>query len=101
LAPGKSIAFRSPWLIDPNSGVHLMAFFIDAAWAGHPKRGSYTLTIEETGEQAVSEHTIKAPVDGIATKRELRYVHLTRDVAPKRDDVPKDSASPDHPRPRP
>ena len=28
-----------------------MAFFLDT-WAGHPKRGSYTLTIEETGEQA-------------------------------------------------
>jgi hypothetical protein len=54
LAPGKSITFRAPWLIDPSDGVHLMAFFIDAAWAGHPKRGSYTLTIEETGEPSIS-----------------------------------------------
>ena len=48
-----------------------MAFFIDAAWAGHPKRGSYTLTIEETGEQAAQEHTIKAPIEGIITKKRL------------------------------
>jgi hypothetical protein len=51
LAPGKSITFRSPWLIAPNSDVFLMAFFLDT-YAGDPKRGSYTLTIEETGEQA-------------------------------------------------
>jgi hypothetical protein len=53
LAPGKSITFRSPWLIDPSSDVTLMAFFIDT-WPGHPKRGSYTLTIEETGDQDVT-----------------------------------------------
>jgi hypothetical protein len=99
LAPGKSNTFRSPWLIDPKSGVHLMAFFIDASWAGHPKRGSYTLTIEETGKHAVNEHITKVPVAVI--RRELRSVYVTRRAAPKGDDVPKDSASPDHPRPKP
>jgi hypothetical protein len=51
LAPGKSVTFRSPWLIDPNSEVFVLAFFLDT-YAGDPKRGSYTLTIEETGEPA-------------------------------------------------
>ena len=41
-----------------------MAFFLDT-WPGHPKRGSYTLTVEETGEQAAAKHAIKAPFDGI------------------------------------
>jgi hypothetical protein len=59
LAPGKSITFRSPWLIAPNSEVFLLAFFLDT-YAGNPKRGSYTLTIEDTGEQAAQDHTIKA-----------------------------------------
>lgn len=68
LAPGKSITFRSPWLISPNDDVTLMAFFLDT-YAGHPKRGTYTLTIEETGEQAAEGHTIKAPFEGIVTKR--------------------------------
>jgi hypothetical protein len=49
LAPGKSITFRAPWLIAPNDEVFLMAFFLDT-WAGDAKRGSYTLTIEETRE---------------------------------------------------
>jgi hypothetical protein len=101
LAPGKSITFRSPWLIDPASGVHLMAFFIDAGWAGHPKRGSYTLTIEETGEGAVHEHAMESPFDGIVTKRELRHITVTRGAAQKRDDVPKDSAPPERPGPTP
>ncbi len=48
LAPGKSITFRAPWLIAPNDEVFLMAFFLDT-YAGDPKRGSYTLTVEETG----------------------------------------------------
>ena len=63
LAPGKSITFRSPWLIAPKDDVFLMAFFLDT-WAD-TKRGSYTLTIEETGEQAAQEHTIKTRIDGI------------------------------------
>ncbi len=100
LAPGKSITFRSPWNIAPKSDVFLMAFFLDYS-PDADNRGSYTLTIEETGEQAVNEHTIKAPFDGIVTKREKRYVLVTRGAATKRDDVPKDSASPDHSRPKP
>jgi RNA polymerase sigma factor (sigma-70 family) len=52
LAPGKSITFRSPHLPLPSAGGQLMAFFIGASSAGHPEHGSYTLTIEETGEQA-------------------------------------------------
>jgi hypothetical protein len=51
LAPGKSITFRSPWNIKPTDGVSLTAFFLDT-WPGHPKRGSYTLTITEAGEHA-------------------------------------------------
>ena len=49
LAPGKSITFRSPWLIDRSAGVSLTAFFLDV-WPGQPKRGSYTLTITEADE---------------------------------------------------
>jgi hypothetical protein len=90
LAPGKSITFRSPWLIKPSDGVNLMAFFIDAGWAGHPKRGSYTLTIEETGKQAATEHTIKAPFDEIITER----VRITIGNAIR------NQASPDHPSPK-
>ena len=82
LAPGKSITFRSPWLIDPNDDVYLMAFFLDT-WPGDPKRGSYTLTIEETGEQAAEEHTIKAPIDGIITKEALRLFDKPRSEATK------------------
>ncbi len=50
MKPGKSITFRSPWLIEPSAGVSLSAFFLDEA-AGHPKRGSYTLTIEEADDR--------------------------------------------------
>ena len=50
MTPGKSITFRSPWLIDPSAGVSLSAFFLDEA-AGHPKRGSYTLTITEADDR--------------------------------------------------
>jgi hypothetical protein len=82
LAPGKSITFRSPWLIAPNSEVFLMAFFLDT-YAGDPKRGSYTLTIEETGEQSAQEHTIKAPIDGIITKEGLRLFDKPRSEAAK------------------
>jgi hypothetical protein len=55
LAPGKSITFRSPWLIDPpptGSGVYLMAFFLDF-WPHATHRGSYTLTVTESGERKV------------------------------------------------
>ncbi len=50
MSPGKSITFRSPWLIDPSEGVSLTAFFLDS-WPGHPKRGSYTLTITEADDR--------------------------------------------------
>jgi hypothetical protein len=49
LAPGKSITFRSPWLIDPISPVTLTAFFLDVA-PGDPKRGTYTLSITKAAE---------------------------------------------------
>jgi AcrB/AcrD/AcrF family len=50
LATGKSITFRSPGGVSPNDDVFLLAFFLDTHTG--PKRGSYTLTIEETGERA-------------------------------------------------
>jgi RNA polymerase sigma factor (sigma-70 family) len=91
LAPGKSISFRSPWLINPKDDVFLMAVFLDT-YTGGTKRGSYTLTVEETGEQAVEEQTIKehvirAPFDFIITGR-------IQDIQKKRSDAPKDSAAP-------
>jgi RNA polymerase sigma factor (sigma-70 family) len=70
LAAGKSITFRSPWNIAPTpggTGVYLQAFFLDPA-PDNPNRGSYTLTIEETGGQTTAEHTLKAPFDGIITE---------------------------------
>ncbi|MHC5540864.1 hypothetical protein ACYOEI_21795, partial [Singulisphaera rosea] len=83
LAPGKSITFRSPWLIAPNNDVFLLAFFLDT-YTGSPKRGSYTLTIEETGDQAneetagraAQERTIKAPFDDIITEKRQRFFEL-------------------------
>ena len=92
LAPGKSVTFRSPWNIAPTpggSGVYLQAFFLDPA-PNLPNRGSYTLIIEETGEQAAAEHTIKAPFDGVIIRR-------GQDAASKAADVPGPSASPDRP----
>jgi RNA polymerase sigma factor (sigma-70 family) len=68
LAPGKSITFRSPWCINPKDEVFLTAFFLDG-WAGDSKRGSYTLTIEETGEQAAPEHTIETRIDGLIKQK--------------------------------
>jgi hypothetical protein len=68
LAPGRSITFKTPWLINPKDDVFLMAFFLGGS-PDDPKRGSYTLTIEEKGEQAVGKHAIKAPFHGIITKR--------------------------------
>ncbi len=104
LAPGKSVTFRSPWNIAPIGGrsdVYLQAFFLDPA-PNDPNRGSYTLTIEETGGQAALEHAIKAPSDGIITKRGRsvithRYVQSTRSVNTDHSNALKDTASPDHP----
>ena len=53
LAPGKSITFRSPWLIDPVSDVTLLAFFLDVDPIS-PNRGSYKLTVTEAGKQQAS-----------------------------------------------
>jgi RNA polymerase sigma factor (sigma-70 family) len=104
LAPGKSVTFRSPWNIAPIGGrsdVYLQAFFLDPA-PNDPNRGSYTLTIEETGEQAAAEHTIKASFDGIITKRILHVTSSTYDrsvqsVARDLSHTTKDTAPPDHP----
>ena len=83
LAPGKSVTFRSPWNIAPTGGrfdVDLQAFFLDLA--NNPNRGSYTLTIEETGEQAAAEHTKKASFDGIITDHPRRSVNIDRSIRP-------------------
>ena len=87
LAPGKSITFRSPWLIAPNSDIFLMAFFLDT-YAGNPKRGSYTLTIEETSEQAVGQHTIKSGSNTIIVNEPIKFLDKPRSKAAK------DAASP-------
>jgi RNA polymerase sigma factor (sigma-70 family) len=77
LAPGKSITFRSPWLIAPNADVFLMAFFLDT-YAGDPKRGTYTLTIEETGQQAA-----QVPIAEIILNNRLRFLDEPRSEAKK------------------
>jgi hypothetical protein len=64
LAPGKSIAFRSPWLIEAKAELYVMAFFLDAYWP-ETRRGSYTLTIEETGERTAQDRANKAGFDRI------------------------------------
>jgi len=53
LAPGQSITFRTPWRIDPQADVYLMAFFLDI-WPESPNRGSYTLTVTQPGDQGAS-----------------------------------------------
>ena len=58
MSPGKSITFRSPWLIDPMDDVYLIAFFLDT-WPGHRKRGSFTLTITEADENSGSKTQAK------------------------------------------
>jgi Sigma-70, region 4 len=85
LTSGKSITFRSPLVADG----YVRAFFLDS-WPGHPKRGSYTLTIEEAGEQAAADHIIKAPFDAVIIRR-------VQGVASKAAEVPGPSASPDRP----
>jgi RNA polymerase sigma factor (sigma-70 family) len=78
LAPGKSITFRSPWLIAPNNDVFLMASFLDT-YASSPKRGSYTLTIEETSEQAAHQNIRSRRLsDGINAEAELRLIERAR-----------------------
>ena len=82
LAPGKSIAFRSPWLIEPKAELYVTAFFLDAYWP-YTRRGSYTLTIEETGEQAVGEHTSTADLDVIIVNEGIQFLNKARSEAAK------------------
>ena len=104
LAPGKPVTFRSPWNIAPTpggSGVYLQAFFLDPA-PNDPNRGSYSLTIEETGEQAAAEHTIKASFNGIISKHILHVTRSTYDgsvqsLARDLSHTTKDTAPPEHP----
>jgi hypothetical protein len=96
LTPGKSFTFRSPWNIDPADGVGLTVFFIDN-WPGHPKRGSYTLTITKAGEHADSKQTR----DVVHQINEL-IIFSNRPAASKqihvetrpRGDAPKDRTAP-------
>ena len=96
LTPGKSFTFRSPWNINPTDGVGLTVFFLDR-WPGHPKRGSYTLAITETGERAGSRQTRNGVVrleellisGGCAASKQIRdEIRLSSD-APK--DRPRSS----------
>jgi RNA polymerase sigma factor (sigma-70 family) len=89
LAPGKSIAFRSPWLIDSKAELYVLAFFLDAYWP-QTRRGSYTLTIEETGEPAVGEHTGKADSDASTVTIDKGLEFLSN----QRREAAKDAASP-------
>jgi RNA polymerase sigma factor (sigma-70 family) len=95
LTPGKSITFRSPWNIDPTAGVSLTVFFLDT-WPGHPKRGSYTLTITEAGEHADSRRTpaFVYPIKEllIPERREAsKQIHVE---IRRPGDVPKDRPAP-------
>ncbi len=68
LAPGKSITFRTPWVINPEDEVNLIAFFLDIS-PHDQKRGSYTLSVtQDSKPQAFKEHTILAPFDEIIVK---------------------------------
>jgi hypothetical protein len=81
-------------LINPNDDVELLAFFLDT-YAGDPKRGSYTLTIEETGQQAAAEHTIRAGFDGIiVNKKVLVTDHRMIFLDKPRSEATKNAASP-------
>jgi hypothetical protein len=112
LAPGKSVTFRSPWRIDPSAPVGLMAFFLDPA-PGERKRGSYTLTITESGEHADSKPVAKGlrrlgkRVDDAASQSSLlilkdagesdaAFARRALEAAGKRGDDLRDSASPAH-----
>jgi hypothetical protein len=68
LAPGKSVAFRAPWLIQPTDEVFLLAFFLDCR-DDAKKRGHYTLTIEETGEPAAQADTTSGTNDVIIFRK--------------------------------
>ena len=52
LPSGRSITFRTPWLIRPQDDVYLLAFFLsDCSREDH--RGSYTLTVTEASDHDV------------------------------------------------
>jgi RNA polymerase sigma factor (sigma-70 family) len=51
LAPGKSITFKTPWAINPEDEVCLMAFFLDIS-PETSKRGSYKLVVTSAGQNA-------------------------------------------------
>jgi len=76
-----------------------MAFFLDAYWP-HTRRGTYTLTIEETDEQAVGLHTepfefVKPASDGGAVARALEFLSRAQIESVKpRSEAAQDAASP-------
>ena len=53
LAPGKSITFKTPWAINPEDEVSLMAFFLDIV-SRKIKRGSYKLTVTTDDKSATT-----------------------------------------------
>jgi RNA polymerase sigma factor (sigma-70 family) len=54
LAPGKSITFRTPWDTNPGDDIPLIAFFLDTT-PQTQKRGSYTLSVTQNGNQDASK----------------------------------------------
>ena len=60
LAPGKSITFKTPWAIDADSGVSLMAFFL-TIYPESIKRGSYKLTV--TAAEKTTAKVLRKAVD--------------------------------------
>ena len=66
VAPGKSITFKTPWAVKPEDGVFLIAFFLDIeGQTNRPNRGSYKLTVTESGEQT----TLHSMPGGIRRRR--------------------------------
>jgi RNA polymerase sigma factor (sigma-70 family) len=51
LAPGKSVTFTTPWAINPEDEVFVMAFFLDI-WPETNNRGSYRLTVTGSERRA-------------------------------------------------
>ncbi len=60
LAPGKSITFKTPWLISPKDEVNLMAFFLTIDPQG-VTRGSYKLTV--TAGEKTTARFLREAVD--------------------------------------
>lgn len=82
LSPGKSIAFRAPWLISPKDEVFLLAFFLATSLDGN--HGSYTLTIEDTGEPA-----FKALPEGKIIGKDDMFITGPPPAAIKQDTQPR------------